>query len=191
MIMSRFRSMGLAAGAAASVLSCYMVSLRVARERGEVERIQQQIADARQGIRDLKTELGTRGRMLQLERWNSDVLALSAPGAAQYIHGAVELANYQPTPAAAPPAADAQPKLAEAVEVKPATPAAPPKLVTASFKPASSKPAASTTAMLHNASYVTIHDDGPTRVALLDENELGPIGRAATHEAKTGRKAVP
>jgi hypothetical protein len=191
MIMSRFRSMGLAAGAAASVLSCYMVSLRVARERGEVERIQQQIADARQGIRDLRTELGTRGRMLQLERWNSDVLALSAPGAGQYIHGAVELANYQPTQPDAGPSADGPARVVQAVEVKPATPALPPKLVAASYKPSTARPTASTTAMLHDASYVTTHDNGPTRVALLDDIDLGTISRAATHEVKTGRKAAP
>ena len=92
MIMSRFRSMGLAAGAAASVLSCYMVSLRVARERGEVERLEAQIADTRHDIRQLNTELGTRGRMRQLERWNADVLALSAPKAEQFLSGAVQLA---------------------------------------------------------------------------------------------------
>ena len=191
MIMSRFRSMGLAAGAAASVLSCYMVSLRVARERGEVERIQQQIVDARSDIRDLKTELGTRGRMRQLERWNNDVLALSAPGAAQYLNGVVQLASYQPTQTDAAPAADASAKVVPAVEVKPVVPAQPPQLVTASYKPSLSKPAGANAGMLHTASYVTTHDNGPTRVALLDDNDLGDIGRAATHEVKTGHKAAP
>jgi hypothetical protein len=282
MIMSRFRSMGLAAGAAASVLSCYMVSLRVARERGEVQRIEQQIADADRDIRDLKTELGTRGRMRQLERWNSDVLALSAPGAAQYLNGSVELASYQPAPVEAAPAvvtaavttAAAQPvavaRAIPAVEVKPATHDAP-KLMTASYKPkatkkkdsdsgpvrvasakskattkkasadkqtrlasakskattkskasndkqlrlasaktraksksadakllrtASFKPKASkaggpNAGLIHTASYVTNRKIGPTRVALLDDVVLHDIGRAAAHEGKTGRKAVP
>jgi len=280
MIMSRFRSMGLAAGAAASVLSCYMVSLRVARERGEVQRIEQQIADAHRDIRDLKTELGTRGRMRQLERWNSDVLALSAPGAAQYLNGSVELASYQPAPVEAAPAiataavttAAAQPavtaKAIPAVEVKPAMHDAP-KLMTASYKPkatkkkdsdsgpvriASAKAKAATkkasadkqtrlasaktksttkskaasdkqlrlasaktksksadakllrtasfkpkagkaggpnAGLIHTASYVTNRKIGPTRVALLDDDVIHDIGRAAAHEGKTGRKAVP
>ncbi len=270
MIMSRFRSMGLAAGAAASVLSCYMVSLRVARERGEVQRIEQQIAGAHRDIRDLTTELGTRGRMRQLERWNSDVLALSAPGAAQYLNGTVELASYQPAPVEATPAVAAaavattavatvsaapadMPKAIPAVEVKPATHDAP-KLITASYKPkatkkkdadagpvriASASTKAKTTAkskhandklvqtaslktkatkakgldsklvrtasfkkattksagpnagLIHTASYVTTRNNGPTRVALLDDRVLNDIGRAAAHEVKTGRKAVP
>ncbi len=238
MIMSRFRSMGLAAGAAASVLSCYMVSLRVARERGEVQRAQQQIADARRDIRDLTTELGARGRMRQLERWNSDVLALSAPGAAQYLNGTVELASYQPvTVEATPPVAiasatePATAKAVPAVEIKPAAHSEA-KLVTASFKPkpkakastaslirtasykpkpatkakasgaslvrtASYKPRATTKSagpnagLIHTASYVTTRKVGPTRVALLDDNVLNDIGRAAAHEVKTGHKAAP
>jgi hypothetical protein len=200
MIMSRFRSMGLAAGAAASVLSCYMVSLRVARERGEVQRIEQQIADAHRDIRDLKTELGTRGRMRQLERWNSDVLALSAPGAAQYLNGTVELASYQPvtveatptTAAVAVAAAAAPAKVVPAVDVRPAERTLPAKLVTASFKPrAATKATGPNAGLIHTASYVTTHNNGPTRVALLDDNVLGDIGRAAAHEVKSGRKAAP
>ena len=264
MIMSRFRSMGLAAGAAASVLSCYMVSLRVARERGEVQRIEQQIVDAHRDIRDLTTELGTRGRMRQLERWNSDVLALSAPGAAQYLNGTVELASYQPATVEATPAIAAAavatvsaapadtPKAIPAVEVKPATHDTP-RLVTASYKPkavkkakdadagpvriasaktkakaktktsddklvrtaslkakaskakalaskvvrtasfkkAPTKSAGPNAGLIHTASYVTTHNNGPTRVALLDDRVLNDIGRAAAHEVKTGRKAVP
>jgi hypothetical protein len=266
MIMSRFRSMGLAAGAAASVLSCYMVSLRVARERGEVQRIEQQIADAHRDIRDLTTELGTRGRMRQLERWNSDVLALSAPGASQYLNGTVELASYQPVTVEAAPAvitaavttAPAEPaavaKAIPAVEVKSATHDAP-KLMTASYKPKAAKKAkesdtgkvriasakskattkskassdkpvrmaslkAKTTTksktadakvvrtasytpkaktksgganagLIHTASYVTTRKIGPTRVALLDDDVIHDIGRAAAHEVKTGRKAFP
>jgi hypothetical protein len=220
MIMSRFRSMGLAAGAAASVLSCYMVSLRVARERGEVQRIEQQIADAHRDIRDLKTELGTRGRMRQLERWNSDVLALSAPGATQYLNGAVELASYQPVTVDAPAAPatvsatadDASAKAVPAVDVRPA--AAPlPQVVTASYKPhaatkpatsdaklvhtasykprAATKPAGPNASLIHTASYVTTRANPPTRVALLDDRVLGDIGRAAAHEVKTGHKAAP
>jgi hypothetical protein len=193
MIMSRFRSMGLAAGAAASVLSCYMVSLRVARERGEVERVQQQIVDARSDIRDLKTELSTRGRMRQLERWNSDVLALSAPAAAQYLKGAVQLASYQPVLSDPAPAVDVPAKVVPAVEVKSAAPSQPAHVMTASYKPSrtTSKPIGPNAGMIHTASYVTTHYKAATRVAMLDDNDLGPVGRGATHEVKPGRKAAP
>jgi hypothetical protein len=203
--------------------------------------------------------------MRQLERWNSDVLALSAPGAAQYLNGTVELASYQPAPVEATPAvataaiatvsatpADT-PKAIPAVVVKPATHDAP-KLVTASYKPkatkkkdadagpvriasasakakttakskhaddklvrtaslktkatkakgldsklvrtasfkkATTKSAGANAGLIHTASYVTTRNNGPTRVALLDDRVLNDIGRAAAHEVKTGRKAVP
>jgi hypothetical protein len=195
MIMSRFRSMGLVAGAAASVLSCYMVSLRVARERGEVERVQQQIVDARNDIRDLRTELSTRGRMRQLELWNSNVLALSAPVAAQYLKGAVQLASYQPSLSNPAPAANAPAQAVPAVQVKSAGPGQQAHVMTASYKPSrassTSRPAGPNAGLIHTASYVTTHDKVSTRVAMLDDNELGPVGRGATHEVKPGRKAAP
>jgi hypothetical protein len=204
--------------------------------------------------------------MRQLERWNSDVLALSAPGAAQYLNGTVELASYQPVPVVAPPAVvtaavtttTAEPagpaKAIPAVEVRTAT-VDEPKLVTASFKPkaaakkakesdagkvriasakskavtksrasndklvrtaslktkattkakasdaklvrvASNKPKATSksgganASLIHTASYVTTRKIGPTRVALLDDDVIHDIGRAAAHEGKTGRKAA-
>ena len=87
------------------------------------------------------TELGTRGRMRQLERWNSDVLALSAPGAAQYLAGSVELASYQPVAVAAAATATTRSrrrrprraKAVPAVEVKRRRTAT--ELMTASYKP--------------------------------------------------------
>ena len=44
-------------------------------------------------IRSLQTEIGTRGRLAQLERWNVKVLALSAPSADQLLGGSFELAR--------------------------------------------------------------------------------------------------
>ena len=44
-------------------------------------------------IRLLQTEIGTRGRLAQLERWNVKVLALSAPSADQFLNGSFELAR--------------------------------------------------------------------------------------------------
>jgi hypothetical protein len=44
-------------------------------------------------LRVLQTEIGTRGRLAQLERWNVKVLALSAPAADQFLSGSFELAK--------------------------------------------------------------------------------------------------
>lgn len=94
MIGARLRSAALVAGMMSSALAFYMVSLRVAAERSAVERLERRIAGNMINIRQLQSELGTRERLPQLERWNADVLALSAPKAGQYLDGAVELAAF-------------------------------------------------------------------------------------------------
>jgi hypothetical protein len=76
-------------------LSCYMVSLRVATERADLAGVEHRIVDAKREIRSLQTELGTRGRLNQLEDWNSNVLALSAPSSAQFVKDAYALAQLQ------------------------------------------------------------------------------------------------
>ena len=48
---------------------------------------------AQRDLRVLQTEIGTRGRLAQLERWNAKVLALSAPSADQFLGGSFELAR--------------------------------------------------------------------------------------------------
>ena len=72
-----------------------MLSLNVAAERAELARIERQIVHAKQDIRTLQTELGTRGRLEQLEQWNAEVLALSAPSAAQFLESEVVLARFE------------------------------------------------------------------------------------------------
>lgn len=94
MIGARLRSAALIAGAMSSALAFYMVSLRVSAERTAVEKLEGRIASNMMAIRQLQSELGTRERLPQLERWNADVLALSAPKAGQYLDGAVELAAF-------------------------------------------------------------------------------------------------
>lgn len=91
---TRLRSVALVAGMMSSALAFYMVSLRVAAERSAVEKLEHRIASNMGAIRQLQSELGTRERLPQLERWNADVLALSAPKAGQYLDGAVELAAF-------------------------------------------------------------------------------------------------
>jgi hypothetical protein len=88
-----FHSISMAAGVAAAALGCYMVSLRVAAERTTLEQVETRIVLAQRDIRLLQTEVGTRGRLAQLEKWNVKVLALSAPDANQFLQGSFQLAT--------------------------------------------------------------------------------------------------
>ena len=83
-------SAGAVAGAA---LGFYLVSLRVASERAALEGVETEIAMAQRDIRLLNTELGTRGRLAQLERWNVRFIRLSAPTADQFVDGGFQLAT--------------------------------------------------------------------------------------------------
>jgi len=97
-----FRSVFMVASCAGAALGCYLVSLRVASERAALEEVETRIVLAQRDIRLLQTEIGTRGRLAQLERWNVRVLALSAPTADQFVNGGFELARMvtpQRTPA--------------------------------------------------------------------------------------------
>jgi hypothetical protein len=95
MIARGFKSVIWVATVGGAALSCYMVSLRVATERADLARVETQIVAAKRDIRSLQTELGTRGRLTQLEQWNSDVLALSAPTSAQFVKDEVTLARLE------------------------------------------------------------------------------------------------
>lgn len=88
-----FRSVFMVASCAGAALGCYLVSLRVASERSALESVENRIVMTQRDIRLLQTEIGTRGRLAQLERWNVKVLALSAPSADQFLPGSFELAK--------------------------------------------------------------------------------------------------
>ncbi len=108
MIAQRFRPVGWVAGVAFAACALYMISLQVASERGKLEEIDRKIAATKREIRQLQTEVGTRASLRQLERWNGDVLALSAPTAGQYLSGEAALASLDrkrlgPAGAAPPP----------------------------------------------------------------------------------------
>ena len=90
-----FKPVGWVAAVGGAALSCYMLSLNVAAERAEVAKLEREILLAKQDIRTLQTELGTRGRLQQLEHWNAEVLALSAPTSAQFLDDAVTLARFE------------------------------------------------------------------------------------------------
>lgn len=108
MIAQRFRPVGWVAGVAVAACALYMISLKVASERGRLEEVDRKISATKREIRQLQTELGTRASLRQLERWNGEVLALSAPSAGQYLAneaalGSVDRARLGTASAAPPP----------------------------------------------------------------------------------------
>jgi hypothetical protein len=94
MMAPGFKPVGWVAAVGAAALSCYMLSLNVASERSELARVERQIVATKSEIRSLQTELGTRGRMAQLEQWNAEVLALSAPASGQFLDNEMKLARF-------------------------------------------------------------------------------------------------
>jgi hypothetical protein len=88
-----FHSLFMVASCAGAALGCYLVSLRVASERASLEDVEGRIVFAQRDLRVLQTEIGTRGRLSQLERWNAGAFALSAPSADQFLKGGFELAR--------------------------------------------------------------------------------------------------
>jgi hypothetical protein len=94
MMAQGFKPVGWVAGVAAAALSCYMLSLNVAAERAELKKLEWRIVAAKREIRTLQTELGTRGRLQQLESWNANILALSAPTSDQFVDSEVTLARF-------------------------------------------------------------------------------------------------
>ena len=81
------------AGVAAAALCCYLVSQSVAAERAGLLKVDREIAQTHDEIAKLHTEIGVRGRMGQLERWNTEVLALQAPRPSQFVANGVQLAS--------------------------------------------------------------------------------------------------
>jgi len=83
----------MATSVAGAALGCYLVSLNVASERAKLETVESKIVLAQRDIRLLQTEIGTRGRLAQLERWNAGFIRLSAPTADQFLEGGFQLAT--------------------------------------------------------------------------------------------------
>jgi hypothetical protein len=88
-----FGSLFMVASCAGAALGCYLVSLRVASERAALENVETEIVSTQGELRMLQTEIGTRGRLSQLERWNAGAFALSAPAANQFLEGSFQLAQ--------------------------------------------------------------------------------------------------
>ncbi|HPU15190.1 MAG TPA: hypothetical protein PK808_03820 [Polymorphobacter sp.] len=117
-----------------AALGCYTISLKVSSERAAVDNLRAQVVADAHDIRMLQSELRTRARLPELQRWNDTVLALSPPSAQQFVRDGVQLASYAPgaphvaapapvapAPAAAAPAT-ATPAPATAAPLLPATP---------------------------------------------------------------------
>ena len=93
MSVQGFKSVFMVASVAGAALGCYLVSLNVASERAKLEQVESKIVLAQRDIRVLQTEIGTRGRLAQLERWNVSFIRLSAPSADQFLEGGFQLAT--------------------------------------------------------------------------------------------------
>ena len=137
MIARGFKSVIWVGAVGAAAIACYMVSLQVATERADLTRVESQIIAAKRDIRTLQTELGTRGRMSQLETWNAEVLALSAPTASQFLPDQVTLARFD-QPEMTLEERSAQVRMASA-EIAPEAPAAAAPVIRAAA-PASATP---------------------------------------------------
>jgi len=121
-MMRGFKEVGWVAAVAGTALGCYMVNLKVASERASLEDVENRIVLAQRDIRVLQTEIGTRGRLEQLESWNVKVLALSAPQASQFLEGGFQLATLTAPKKTVDPAAPVV--LASAPAPAPSTPPA-------------------------------------------------------------------
>lgn len=92
MIATRFREVVWTGGICAAALIFYMVSQSVAAKRAELARVDRKIAATNQEIRELRTEIDTRGGFAQLESWNQHVFGLQAPRAEQFVESSLRLA---------------------------------------------------------------------------------------------------
>ena len=178
-----FRSVFMVASCAGAALSCYLVSLRVASERAALEDVETKIVLAQRDMRVLQTEIGTRGRLSQLERWNAGAFALSAPSADQFLKGSFELARLAqpehkiefqaPVVLASAPAPVAKSPVGE-----PATDDSGAPQIAAAQKPAS---------LLHEASLRTETREVPARSIAA----LPPATAKSTDKPATAAKPVP
>jgi hypothetical protein len=200
----RLRPIGWVAGVAGAALGFYLVSLQVAAERTALEGVERRIAVTHREIRQLETEFSARASLRQLEAYNNEVLALSAPKVGQYVSSGVQLASYSPAeggdigkPAAstALASAEAAPAPANRPTFKPAVvqdirsdgapviPAikTPPLIQTvAMIEPV---PAPASKPRAKPAAKVPVVQ----KVALLDDSSMTEITRAAAKEAKKTR----
>lgn len=191
MIARGFKPVGWVAAVGGAALGCYMLSLQVAAARADVTHLDRQIVQAEQQIRSLQTELGTRGRLQQLEAWNDDVLALSAPTSGQYVADHASLARFD---IRQPQLADQTADVRLAAAPAPSTPAATPAPQRA-VAPAPAAVAPTPAPVVRRASLTTIPAVTPTpapapvRTAVADTHPAAKT--AATPAPARTRPATP
>jgi hypothetical protein len=88
-----FKNFGWFASGVVGVLGCYLVTSQVAAEKARADAVSVAIIQAHKDIRDLETEFETRANLAQLERYNGEVLALSAPAPQQFLGDETQLAS--------------------------------------------------------------------------------------------------
>jgi len=178
-----FHSLFMVASCAGAALGCYLVSLRVASERASLEGVETQIVVAQRDLRVVQTEIGTRGRLSQLERWNAGAFSLSAPAAAQILQGSFELAKLtqpiQHFDAQAPIVLASAPALR-----KPSIPPSDNELASVAPAPMSGSPSA----LLHQASLKTETREVPARPVVAVPQPTGP---KSTEKPVTAAKPAP
>lgn len=91
-----------AATVAVGVLS-YSLSMQVATERRQTEKLARTNAELAATLKSLDAELRVRMRLPQLQRWNDEVLGLMPINATQYLNDPLQLAAYATAAPVAPP----------------------------------------------------------------------------------------
>ena len=202
MIAHKFRPVVWVVGCAFAATALDTVSLGVASERTRMEDLDQQIAMTQRDIRQLQTEMGTRASLRQLERWNVEALALSAPKAGQFRAtesalksidgGTLPADGFTPPPVmvaaasrpATAPAAPAEQKIAMASAPAASAPASTSKAV-------SSKPQATASKTTSNkATAAKAQRFAMLDRALVDKRTFNEILVRAESESRTGAGKV-
>ena len=203
MIAHKFRPVVWVVGCAFAATALYTVSLGVASERTRMEDLDQQIAMTQRDIRQLQTEMGTRASLRQLERWNVEALALSAPKAGQFRAtesalksidgGTLPADGFTPPPVmvaaatrpATAPAAPAEQKIAMASAPAASAPAA--SAPASTSKAVSSKPQATASKTTSNkATAAKAQRFAMLDRALVDKRTFNEILVRAESESRTG-----
>jgi hypothetical protein len=197
MIARGFKPVGWVAAVAGAALGCYMLSLNVASERAELAGLERKIIRAKQDIRTLQTELGTRGRMSQLEHWNAEVLALAAPTSNQFLENEIVLARFDKR---APTIEDRSASVQLAAATTVSKPQARPALAAADYAAAataSEKTPLEKKSLVQRASFVVGGDASPKPAkpaALPVAKPVKPVetaAKAAPAPAAKPKKAAP
>jgi hypothetical protein len=92
--MNTVQSAALITAALASVVGYYTVSVHASNERMAIASSRATIARDVGEIHRLRADLRTRSRLPELQRWNEQVLGLTAPRAEQLVTSPVMLAAY-------------------------------------------------------------------------------------------------